>query len=216
MNINRLYNKKLLYTIGILLIIGIVGYLVIESLQNRDKTAALDIQSAVPNDINVTVDDSKVVSNGIVHVKPGPHTIIAQRNGFAGKKQTVSVKTGETKTVRLLLTPNGPAGHDWAASHPDQFLEYEAQAGKQFDQNSKNLTQRYPLISHLPEIHPTWRIDYGESPEHPNNPNYVAITILYSGNDIDKQNALDWIRTQGFNPDDYQIIYQTPALPGDY
>jgi hypothetical protein len=206
--------KKTLYLVGAALIVALIGYIFYLGLQPKDKTATLDIQSAVPTDINVTVDGTKVKSTGKVAVKPGTHTVAAKRSGFADKIQQVDVANGQTKTIRLLLTPNSQEGYDWARAHPDQFLEYEAQAGQTFDQNSKNITQKYPLIAYLPEIHPTWRVDYGQSQAHPNDPNSIAIIVTYGGADIDKQNALQWIKDQGFNPADYEIIFQLPPQAG--
>ena len=207
--------KKIIYIGGGILIAALVGYIFFLGLQSRDKTAAIDVQSTVPNDPNVTIDNQKVNSSGKVAVKPGQHTVVAKRNGFEDKSVSVTVKTGETQTVTLLMTPNGDAGYQWLRDHPDAAVEYEAQQSQQYIQNSTDTTNKNPLISYLPEIRPTWRIDYGKSKAHPNDPTAVAIIITYGGADIDKQNALQWIKDQGFNPDNYEIIFQLPPQPGN-
>lgn len=203
--------KKILYIAGGVVAAVLIIFVFVLGLQSRDKTAAIDVQSAVPDDINVTIDGAKVASNGKVDIKPGNHSLNAQRSGFESQTQTVTVNQGETKTVRLLLTPNGQDGYDWARNHPNQFLEYESKASQTFVQTSQDLTQKYPLIAHLPEIHPNWRVDYGKSVAHPNDPNALAIIITYGGSDIDKQNAINWIKSQGFNPSDYETIYKVPS-----
>jgi hypothetical protein len=199
--------------IGIALF-ALVVYVFVLGMQSKDKTATIDVQPAVPTDINVTIDGGKVNSNGKVAVKPGKHTVTAKRSGFADKTQDVNVKTGETKTVRLLLTPINDEGYTWARNHPEAFSEYEAQSSATFDTNSVDLTKKYPLIAQLPEIHPTWRVDYGKSVAHPNDSNSLAIIITHGG-DFGKQSALDWIKSQGFNPADYEIVLKTPPAPGD-
>ena len=201
--------RKLIYIAVAVVAVGLIASVFILGLQSRGKTATIEVQSAVPDDINVTIDGNKVASTGKVSVEPGEHTLVAKRKGFEDQTHKVSVGALETKTVRLLLTPNGPEGSEWARAHPTQFLEYEGRAGQIQEQTSVNLTQKYPLIAHLPEVRSSWRVDYGRSVAHPNDPNALAITITYGG-DIDKQNALDWIKSEGFNPNDYEIIYKIP------
>lgn len=207
-------SKKILYILAAALVVGLLGYIFFLGLQSKDKTATIEIQSTVPDDPTVTIDGQKATSNGKTAVKPGQHTVVAKRSGFNDSTQQVAVNTGETKTVRLLMDANGAVGYQWLRDHPDAAVEWEGKVGRQFDQNSKNTTDKNPLIAYLPEIHPTWRVDYGKSAAHPNDPTAVAIIITYGGSDIDKQNALDWITSQGFNPADYEIIFQLPPQPG--
>jgi hypothetical protein len=203
--------RKVMYIAAVVVAMALIVFIFILGLQSKDKTSAIDVRSAVPTDANVTIDSQKVNSNGKVAVKPGQHTVTAKRNGFSDKIVNVSVKMGETKTVRLLMSPNSEVGRQWLRDHPTAALEFEAQQGQEFNQNSENTTAKNPLISYLPEVHPTWRVDYGASVKSPNDPYAVAIIITYGGSDIDKQNALDWIKSLGLNPDDYEIIYQTPG-----
>lgn len=206
--------KKVVYIVVGAVAFGLIVIVFILGLQSRDKTATIEIQSAVPNDANVTIDGGGVGSNSKNGVTPGKHTVVAKRKGFEDKSQEVEVKQGETKIIRLLMTPNDQTGYDWMRSHPDLAVEYEGQQGQAFDEQSQKTTDANPLIPNLPEIHPTWRVDYGKSVAYPNDPNKVAIIITYGGSEIDKQNALNWIKSLGFNPADYEIIYKTPPQPG--
>lgn len=206
--------KKVIYIAVGVLALALVVWVFILGLQSRDKTATIEIQSAVPNDAKVTIDGSSVGSNSKNGVTPGKHTVVAKRNGFEDKTQEVEVKQGETKIIRLLMTPNSQVGYDWMRAHPDLAVEYEAMVGREFDEQATKTADANPLIPYLPEIHPTWRVDYGKSVKFPNDPNKVAIIITYGGAEIDKQNALDWIKSIGFNPADYEIIYKVPPQPG--
>lgn len=203
--------KKIIYIMAAVVAMALIAYVFILGLQAKDKTATIEIQSAAPNDPTVTIDGQKVSNNGKTAVKPGQHTVLAKRNGFADSTQQVTANTGETKTVRLLMDPNGDAGYQWMRDHPDAAVEWEGKVGQQFDKNSANTTNKNPLISYLPEIRPNWRIDYGKSVAHPDDPTAIAITITYGGYELDKQNALQWIKDQGFNPADYEIIFTTPT-----
>jgi len=205
--------KKVIYiALGIGALLLVVTVLML-GLQTRDKTATIEIQSIVPNDATVTIDGNKVDSNSKNGVTPGKHTVVAKRNGFDDKTQEVEAKQGETATVRLLMNPNSQVGYDWLRNHPDLAPQFEGAIGDEFNQDSQNATAENPLIAYLPEIHPKWRVDYGKSVKNPNDPKAMAIIITY-GNDVAKQQALDWIKSQGFNPDNYEIIFQTPPQPG--
>ena len=206
--------RKIIYISAGLLALGIIILVFVLGLQSRDKTASIEIQSAVPNDAKVTIDGGGVGSNSKNGVKPGKHTVLAKRDGFEDKSQEVDVKEGETKIIRLLMTPNSQVGYEWMRAHPDLAVEYEAMVGKEFGEQSTKTVDANPLIANLPEIHPTWRVDYGKSVAYPNDPNKVAIIITYGGPEIDKQNALNWIKSLGFNPADYEIIYKVPSQPG--
>lgn len=206
--------KKTIYIVAAALIVILIGFVFYLGLQAKDKTATIEIQSAVPTDPTVAIDGQKVSSNSKNSVKPGQHTVVAKRNGFADSSQQVSVNSGETKTVRLLMDPNSDVGYQWLRDHPDAAVEWEGKVGQQFDQNSAKTTDKNPLTSYLPEVHATWRIDYGKSQAYPNDPSAVAIIITYGGADIDKENAIQWIKDQGFDPNNYEIIFQTPPEPG--
>jgi len=207
--------KRILYGFGGLVVLSLVGYIFYLGLQSQGNTATLDIQSTVPNDPTITIDAKKVSANGKVNVTPGKHTVAAKRNGFYDKTTDVTVKMGETQKVQIIMNPSGDVGYQWLRDHPDLATQWEAVIGHQFDQNSQNTTTRNPLISYLPMIRPTWRIDYGVSEKHPTDPTAVTITITYGGAEIDKQNALQWIKDQGFNPSDYDIVFKLPPQAGN-
>jgi hypothetical protein len=206
--------RKLIYISAGLLALGIIIVVFVLGLQSRDNTSTIEIQSAVPTDAKVTIDDGGVGSNSKNGVKPGKHTVVAKRDGFEDKTQEIEVAQGETKIIRLLMKPINQTGYEWMREHPDLAVEYEAMVGQQFSTQSTKTVDANPLIANLPEIHPTWRVDYGKSVAYPNDPNKVAIIITYGGPEIDKQNALNWIKSLGFNPADYEIIYKVPSQPG--
>ena len=198
---------------GALVVIALAAVMIV-GIQNRGKTATLDIKSIVPNDINVTLDGSKVASSGKVSVKPGEHTIGAVRSGFEDKTEKVTVVDGETKTVEITMTPNSEEGYQWAANHVNLFTQYEIEQGAAYDADSTSIAEKYPLIQYLPKLQKEWRVDYGVSEAHPDNPTAIAI-IITAGSDPAKTVAEDWIKSLGFNLSDYEIIYQEPPTGVD-
>lgn len=63
-----------------------------------------------------------------------------------------------------------------------------------------------PLVSELPFIDLTWRVDAVPSQKYPNNPNVIALSVKYWSTQ-GKQDALDWIRFKGYDTDKIEIIY---------
>lgn len=206
--------RKAIYVLAGVAALGLVIWVFVLGLQSKDRTAIIEIQSAVPTDAKVTIDGNGVGSKSKNDVTPGKHTMVAKRDGFEDKTQEIEVKQSETKIIRLLMTPNSEVGYDWLRSHPDLAVEYESIVGQEYNKAAQKATAANPLISYLPEVHPTWRVDYGKSVAHPNDPKALAVIITTGGSDLAKQQALDWIKSQGFNPDAYEIIYKVPAAPG--
>src|SRR6266550_1976809 len=195
----------LVLVISSALFIGLVILVVMAAVDQAKKSATLDIQSVVPDDISVTVDGKKVASTTKFKVVPGTHTINAKRQGFGEQNQSVVLKDKETKTIRLMLIVTGPEGKAWVAAHPDQAVQAESVSSQRFDDISKQVTDKNPIISHLPILRREWRIDYGQSQKHPDDPQAIQLIITYAS-EPSKQDALDWMRAQGFNPDSYEIV----------
>lgn len=201
---NNSNNRLLLYVaLGGLLVMLIVVIL-FASLRNR---TALDIKSIIPDDINVTVDGKKVKSNANVGVNPGKHTVEAKREGFVDKKIEVDLKKNEVRKIDLSLLPKNAVGYTWLQENKNAVRDLEAKTGQAYDDAAQQGVKANPLIQYLPMLRRDWRIDYGASQKEPTNPKAVSIIITYV-TEGSKQNALTWIRDQGFDPKDYEIIYK--------
>ncbi len=172
-------------------------------------TAKLNI-IATPSDAKVLANN-KAVKAGIIRVRPGQYKVTATRGGFASVSQTVSVIKGETKFVGLILLPNSSDTSSWYLSHPYDQQLLEQISGQNADTNGKKIADNLSLIKNLPFVDDRtgFRIDYGQSHNHPNDPTAVAIYITIYGDNPNaaKEGALSWIRFMGADPTKLEIIY---------
>lgn len=66
----------------------------------------------------------------------------------------------------------------------------------------------YPITKNLPlDISPEYRIDYGTSIKYPNDPSKIALYIS-ANSSLNKHAALQAIYLFGYDPSDYEIIFQ--------
>ncbi len=191
------------YIVGATLIILVIMAIILTVF--KQKSASLKL-SYFPNDATVYADGDSQGSAKSLSLSAGPHSIIIKRSGFADSINQVDLKAGQTKALSAALLPNSPEGFAWLQQHPDQQLQREAIGGQAFDQNSGNAAEKYPLITKLPIYHRDYKIDYGSSQKHSGA---IAIYITAAGT-IQRQEALDRIRSEGYDPSDYEIIFRTP------
>jgi hypothetical protein len=185
------------------LVVVLGGYL----LFRGGPESKLTVRS-IPSDLTLTLDGRPINANGEVKVKEGQHTLTGQREGFQSYTQTIRAVDGNPLTVKMYLYSNGPAGRAWEKDHPDQVLEAEAEAGRQYDETNKRLNQKYPMLQELPYIGPGFKVDYGVSKVDPDNPEQIGIYIkIFSAEG--KTKALEWMRGHGYDPAKYEVIYTT-------
>lgn len=167
---------------------------------------------SVPDDATVTIDNKTVTNNGTAYVQPGKHTIVASRNQFKSQTQNFTINKGETKDFSFYLLSDGDAGRQWLADHPDQASEIEGYYGTQITNRANNLYQNNPILDQLPAIDNTYRIDYGISKKTPPGEYALYIQAADQGGRAD---ALDWMRTAGFDPSKYEIYWVDPISQED-
>ena len=167
--------------------------------------ANTDIQAS-PEAAQITVD-GKNNKGGGQRLVPGTHTITASFGGFSTEKQTITVpKTGSVKVI-LLLEPSSDIGRTYLANHQGEQQRRETLGGTMHNNTVSTLRTTYPILDLLPHTGRGFSIDYGASENTPDDPHTMAlyITVPTLGTE---QRALNWIRYSGYNPSDYEIIYQ--------
>lgn len=95
------------------------------------------------------------------------------------------------------------------SQNKNDTIKNEGEASLKFNKDSQEATKAYPIITDLPQdISPIFRIDYGVSKRYPNDPTKIALYISYD-NVADKISALDYIYRMGYDPSDYEIIFES-------
>ena len=194
--------KQIICSIGLvfIVIIGLSVYTVTKSkMYSATVTLAFTPQSASAK-VN-----GKSAKLGSVKVKPGGITVVVSKDGFATQTKQVRVQKGKNTYVGVILQPNRSDTKDWYTNHPDDAKALEGISSKDFINSSNNAETNLPLIKDLPYFERYFRIDYGQSQAHPNSTNQAIYITYYDP--MGKQQALDWIQQQGYNPSQLEIIY---------
>ncbi len=197
----------LIIVVSVVVVVALVWLGIVKPLH---KSAASITVDSVPNDMTLTLDGKKITTSGKIATTPGNHTLVGKRSGFDDKTTTFSVQKGENKSINIYLYPSSDVGNQWLQAHPDQAQKGDAFGSQEADQATQTIAQKYPILSQLPVIDPTFRIDYGSSQKHPDDPTAIALYIQASDAD-GRQNALDWMRVNNYDPSSYEIIFNAPG-----
>lgn len=198
--------KNLTIIIATLAIIFIV--LVLTLILNKPKPVTTGINIlVVPSDSEIFID-SKKASTGINAATPGKHSVEARHTNFYTQQTFVTVSDGQISFLPIELPPSNGAGQEWVQANSKAFLDLEGLGSKASEKQGEALSKTYPIITNLPiDSTPDYRIDYGVSEKYPNDAKKIAIYISFN-TPSDKISALQNIYNLGFDPSDYEIIFE--------
>ncbi|MFC0624799.1 S-layer protein [Kribbella deserti] len=188
--------------VGVVLVVLLAGYLVFRPGPKSKVTF-----HSIPGDLVLRVDGKVKPANGTTEIREGVHELTAERNGFGTITRQIEVRNGEPQEFDIYLDATGPEGRRWFQDNPEAAIEAEGQGSRDFERNSARKAEKYPFMTQLPRLTREYRMDYGLSKATPNDPMAVAFYIkLYFPEG--KKLALDWLRSQGADPDSMEIIYR--------
>lgn len=188
-------------------ILGIVLSLWVSSEVN-DSGNNVDLYVA-PKDSSLLLDGKTTISAGKQKISAGKHSLKITRDGFLSETQSFTAKSGELTTVLVSLTPNSEEGFKYQKDNQDEFINIQNLGSIEYSKGADALSKNYPILSKLPQdISPLYTIFYGESKIYPNNPTKIAIYIG-SSSPANKQAALSSIYDMGYDPSDYEIIFES-------
>lgn len=182
-------------------------------------TAELNITVA-PTFAKVEIAGRKFSALGTAKVEPGKTVAKITAKGFQPQEIALNIsEDGENNLYAYLLPENG-AGLAWYAENDKEGERLTIVSDAQARIEAAAYLARYPITAILPlqvveetddkYVWRTYRIDSGKFTGCQGD-FCVKITDETGGN---RENALQKIRDAGYNPDDYEIIYQyTPAQP---
>lgn len=183
---------------SVLVLIGL-GFAVFQSTKGR-----VDIVALTPSDATVTLDGNKV-EKGTHYVDPGKHTFVVSRTAFTEKKIDFEIKAGETQTFDLYIFPEGGAGLEWVKQNPDQASVLDGYYSNEYEQEANRVYDNNQILSELPLIDGTFRIDHGLSKTGRDFALYIQ-----AADQEGRTAALETLKYMGYNPDNFEIIYVTP------
>lgn len=192
------------------LIVLVVLFAVLFKTEVYNSPLATLTIDVVPSISQITID-SQSVHAGVHKVAPGTHKIVVSLTGFTTITQTETIRVGDNKYVGLALTSNSAETANWYQAHPSDAQKLAIITGKNFDAITQQAASNVPLIKKLPYIGAgfEFRIDYGNPPLG-GNPADPAIYIQ-AATPQGQQDALTWIKNQGYDISKLQIVYQNTS-----
>ncbi len=174
---------------------------------SRHNTGQLQFNLS-PSDAKVSSDGHGISlnSNGEVRVSATHHTIIISRTDFRSEIIEVNVGIGSYTTYPIALEPLNNTGRQVLTRDNKAFLRESIAAAQDRAKGASQITAS-PIIGKLPYVDAHFRIDYGVSRKYPGEASAVGIYITADGPDY-RDWALDWIRRQGYDPSDMELIFR--------
>ena len=198
-------NKKILALVLALIVAVILASIFITTKKDVVVTTGFNILVA-PGNSQIYLDGKKIKS-GINQTEPGKHSIVVKHNDFTTHKSIVESKLNKIVPLPIGLEPSTAAGVAWKQKNGDEYTKLQAIGDQNFESESKAAVDQYPIISELPkDMSPLFRIDYGISKKYPSSEK-IALYVS-SRNPVEKQNALSYIYGMGYDPSDYEIIFE--------
>jgi hypothetical protein len=178
-----------------------------------------------PQDTTLILDDSTNIKPGRIKLKTGTHTIKATRQDFDDQTKEFTTIDGEENIIWFEMMPNNQAGIDYKSSHQPEFQKVYDLANGRVVKTTNQKTDDYPIIKYLPASTNTpiavygealelpysdekYIINYGQSQKHPYDISKLALYIT-ADHPAGKQSAIARIYSLGFDPSDYEIVFET-------
>lgn len=203
-----LVNLKLVVGIltGILIVIlAISFYFVID-----DASRSVTIRFMVaPSSAKITLNGTEYQSATTYKITPGDYTLLIEKPGFESYEKQISPVENDNLNISIALSVQ-PGNENYYKEHPNEAYALETIWTDQMVAGSDIVFENNPLFKILPID-----VEY-----YVNNQRYVHYQITFSIdtpertavliNDYTGGNyeaALERIRTEGYNPDNYTIEY---------
>lgn len=206
---NKIFQNRLAIIALALVVIMFAVYMVFTIQGSRAGQSSVDLQVS-PTDATVAVDGHGSDSPGVISLSPGKHTLTISRQNFISQTISVNVTAGQETNQSVVLLAANDAGKQFIATNPDEEKQSETVTGQIIQQGSATTSADNPLIALLPYDGANFEIDSGISQAHPSDPYDVGIYIT-ADTPTARAAAVNWIKAQGFNPNAYELIYQTYA-----
>ena len=191
--------------IGISLLIFFTVILVITALNMR---ATVEIELLVAPTSATTTIDGKYYQNGTFKIEPGEHHVHIEKEGFVA--QDFSFNTLNTTKIYTYLK-QADNSYSWYQNHPEDALVLTQIGDYQADKEASAYSARHAIVKALPIVYANYGDNYtefridGGSFDGCDSDFCLKVTDTTGGNlDFAKSK----IKEAGYNPDDYQIIYE--------
>ena len=206
-------NHKILRLMVFLNVVAVLIVVLVIVIHNS-KTATIDIMVA-PSEAVVELNGSKYDNLGSYNVAPGDYHVKISMDGMQTKEFDIELEDGEFERIWTYLLDDG-GGFGYYLGHPDdaQILNDVA------DAEAREFLEEYDRLHSIEDVLPlqysntfdpdatevvSISVRWGLGDEC-NEKAYCLIVHDFTGKNTEK--ALQLIRDAGYNPDDYELVYE--------
>lgn len=202
-------NYKTIIAASVMILILILSISLFFIINDVSQSATIRFMIA-PSSAQISLDDMTFQSAETYNIAPGEYNLTISKDGFLPYQKTITLNEEDTLNLNIALEV-APGNEDYYEKHPEEAYALETIWANQMMSSGEEVLKKAPLISLLPieveyyiqgkqyvHYQITFRVD---------SSNQVTILINdYTGGNHDA--ALERIRSEGYNPQDYSIKYQ--------
>lgn len=201
-------NRRTIFIALAVIFLMAVVFVVVLFISNIPKTATIKVLVA-PSTSTLTIGGKKYRTKGDIRIEPGEYEVKIQKDGFISYEGKISVAKGET--AKLYECLKAEEGNDFYTKNTREYeLCYTAQeTTAEVEQRKLYDSDKIYTILPFHSYEKGFNIDANKA-EDGDEKITIKITLLScleKRREGLKKNALEWLRENGVNPDDYNIIY---------
>lgn len=206
---------KIIFFLAIFVFIFIAIFSIIMAILDSKKTASLEILVA-PSFAHIELDEHSLANVQTAKYYPGEYVVTITAPGFQAQERTVSLSADQTTNLYLYLTPDD-GDLSFYDNDEQEGILFQEIAEKQYQDNLATFLTEHPIANILPYEHYTqnefseptgYRIDYGKFDGCKSD--FCLKVTSYSQTGL--TDAKEYIRSKGFNPSDYEILFEYDPL----
>ena len=204
-----LINLKLILSISAIAVIVILGISLIFIIDNATRTVSVRFMIA-PASATITLDGQKYQNAETYRIRPGNYDLLIAKDGFDSYQSSLVLNDNDDINISISLEIQ-PGNEDYYKQHPNEAYALETIWTDQMIAGSEVVLADNPLLNILPinveyYIQNQQYVHYQISFRIDDPENVTVLINDYTGGNHDA--ALERIRTEGYNPDDYTIEYR--------
>lgn len=190
----------------VLLLVAVwVGYMAAVDTPSKDVSLTVEV---APIGSSITIDGDGV-RGGTHKVVAGTHRITATKKGFKSQTQTITTKPGDTSYAGFILEASDPDLADWYENNEADQKWAEGISSHISDYESERTFASNSILQLLPYSFGNGKgdlieISFGTPLVRSSTQQAVYVTADMSD---DRQAALDWIKNNGFDPTNVDIVF---------
>lgn len=198
---------KIITTIIVILLVGLIAYTVYLSISRAGKEPVTIY--LIPGDTKLMIDNQQY-SAGTAYIKPGTYNVSASREGFESIERTVTIGQPNTAVIDISLTPVSDEAKQWQEDNMHLYDQFQARTGVRANEFGERFREQFPIVTKIPFSNFIYSIGYRlKNPDNSSEGIILTITAITGS----REAALNKIRELGFDPTDYEINFNNYENP---